>query len=161
MVRFIDKIADNAQSVISAIIYTISGWITAVYIYFAPVQVLWLCIAVAWGANFLAGYIAGMREGESFDKCKAKDTGIEVMCYLFIVSLLYFIGERMGDKDLILKGLNIITWAFIYFYAINILKNLCRIVPKSKGLKYCKYVISLEFFRAFPSLKKFDDETIA
>lgn len=155
------KAMDRTQSIINAVFSTVAGWFTAVYIYFAPVQTLWLCIAVAWGANFLAGYIAGLRAGESFNKAKAKETGIEVMCYLCIVSLLYFIGERMGDKDIILKGLNIITWAFIYFYAINILKNLCSIVPKSKGLRYCKYVISLEFFRRFPSLEKFEkDETI-
>ena len=133
---------------------TIAGWFTAAFIYFAPIHNLWLCILIVWIINFFVGYITGMlRNKESFSRRKAMDTMREVLVYLALNALMFVIGERMHKEDVIIQGLNIITWAFIYFYLMNIFQNLRKLMPKSKGIEYVHNFISAEFLKKIPGIK--------
>jgi len=137
----------------------IIGWATATFLFFEPIHNLWLCIGVAWLFNFLFGWVASMVvQHEQFNHKKALGTMKEVSIYLFITALLFFLGETMKDRNSVLFSLNVITWAFILFYLINILKNLRRLAPDSKGVHYVYILVSLEFLKNLPHFKQFKKE---
>jgi hypothetical protein len=134
----------------------IIGAISSIMAYLTPVHDLLVCIGLAFAGNFLWGYIAGLVvQSDSFCLKKAKVAIYEVVIYCALIAFIYTIGEKMNNKDLALKSLAIITWAWIYFYLVNIFKNLKRLFPTSRGLAFVYFVISLEFNKQFPYLKEF------
>lgn len=146
---------ETLLSTFKAIIVVITSSILA---YLTPVKDIMLCIMISFTANFLTGYIAGIvTQCEMFSLKKAKVAIYEAVVYLLLIAIIFTLGEKMGDKEWALKCLSIITYAWIYFYLVNILKNLKRLFPLSRGLAFVYYVVSLEFVKRFPYLKDFID----
>jgi len=132
--------------------------ISSVLAYLTPVYDIVICIGFAFAGNFFWGYIAGIvAQKDSFCLKKAKVSIYEVLVYVSIVACLFTIGEKMNDKNLALHSLIMITWIWIYFYLVNIFKNLTRIFPNSRGLAFIYFIISLEFIKRFPYLKEFTE----
>lgn len=139
--------------------FTISGWILSVFLYFTPMHWLWVCILATWIGNLVFGYLSGLvLHNEKLDTKKFLWATVEVVVYLLVTALFFFIGDRMKNQSLIVMGLTVVTWAFLYFYAVNILKNIVRLLPRSLGFKYLYFVLSLEFIKRIPYMKEFQKQ---
>jgi len=132
------------------------AFISSVFAYLAPVHEMILCIIIAFAGNFICGFFAGLiAQNESFNFKKAKVAIFEAVVYVVLIAGFFTIAEKMDDKEYVLKGLSIITWAWIYFYSVNIAKNLTRLFPHSSGFSFLYYALSMEFIKRFPVLKDF------
>jgi hypothetical protein len=138
----------------------IIGVISSVLAYITPIYDLLICIGMSFAGNFLWGYVAGIVvQKESFNLKKAKVAIYEVLLYVSIVACIFIIGEKMKNQEFVLKCLSLITWVLIYFYIVNIFRNLKRLFPKSRGIFFIYFVISIEFIKHFPYMKEFlEDE---
>ena len=75
--------------------------------------------------------------------------------YTTIISTVYVIGEKMGDLEEVLFVDKWLTYAVIYFYAANILKNLRNLVPQSRVIAFFDFVVGLEFMKRIPAIGEF------
>lgn len=134
------------------------GWTTSVFIYFLPVKDLMHALLFAFISSFILGVIAGIRvQNESLDTKKAKSAVVEVVVYLVALASLFIIGDKMDSDEFIHETISTITWGLIYIYITNCTKNLRRLMPDSKGIKYLHYVLSFEFLKKSESIKNFQD----
>jgi len=78
-----------------------------------------------------------------------------VAIYLMIIVCVYIVGERMGDAEESLYVDKIVTYIFIYFYIVNILKNLRIIVPENRPIAFLEFTFGLEFLKRIPNLDEF------
>jgi len=144
---------ETAWTLIKATIISLMSGVAA---YFLPIQPFVFVIILAFMLNFFAGLSAGfLVNNESFDFKKAFWTLIEMATYLVIVAASFSIGDKMNDRDAVLKAIYGVTYAFIYFYAINILKNLKRMFPESRAISFLHFTLSLEFIKRIPFMTDF------
>ena len=144
------------ETFLSTLKGVIIGIVSAILAYLTPIYDIILCIGISFAGNFFWGYVAGMVvQKEPFCLKKAKVAIYEALVYASLLACIFTIGEKMDNKDLALRSLSIITWAWIYFYLVNIFKNLARLFPISRGLAFVYFIISLEFIKHFPYLKAF------
>jgi hypothetical protein len=54
-----------------------------------------------------------------------------------------------------LQAVSTITYALIYFYAVNIFKNLRQLFSGSKAITFIHYLISVEVLQKLPHLNRF------
>lgn len=147
-------------SIIKTAWLALIGWITGLYLYFEPIHYVWRVAIVLWAVNIIFGYISGMViNNEKLNWKKFMRAMLELALYLFIANMLFAIGDQMGRKSEMLKGLNITTWGLIAFYVINVMKNITRLLPgNSPGAKlfrYMYFLLSLEFVKKIPYMKEF------
>lgn len=138
--------------------YTLSGWLTAVLLYFFPLEGLVIAITIAFVLNFAFGIVAGIVvQGETINIKKALLAFSEVAIYLVILTCFFTIGDKMKGTISVFQALSVLTWAWIYFYSSNLSKNFVRLFPKSRGFRFLFYVLNLEFLKKVPYLKKFEE----
>lgn len=134
------------------------GWISAALFYFLPIKEIINGLLIAFALSFVLGIVVGIRyQNETVDKDKAFRAFREIAIYLLILAALFSIGDKMNSDAFVYELLGTITWGMIYFYMTSAFKNLSRMAPDSKGLKYIHYVLALEFLKKIPSLKDFED----
>lgn len=144
---------DTVWSLIKATIVSLFSYLAA---YFLPIGPFIVVIITAFILNFFAGLAAGfIVQNESFLFKKAIHTLIEVAIYMVIVASAFFIGDKMNDREAVLKGIYGVTYAFIYFYSVNILKNLRLLFPCSRGINFLYFILSLEFIKKIPFMGDF------
>lgn len=137
---------------------TVVGWLMYVLIYLLPIKDLMYCISVTFAINFLAGYIVGMvLQKEHFQIRKGLWAFAEASFFMAFLILLFVLGDWTKQSAHIFKAINISTWAWIYFYSINILRNAKRIFPDSKPIAFLYYILSLECVKSIPYLKNFEE----
>jgi len=157
----VDKlIVENPVIATIRLIYgTLSGWYIHLLLYFLPIRDLSICIFIAFIVNLLMGIFAGVLvNGEALNMKKFLYAFFEIAIYLVIVTCGYTWGEKMGSLYLILEGLSILTWSWIYMYLVNFLKNASRVAPTSKNIKFAYYILGLEFIKYLPMLKRFEKQ---
>lgn len=54
-----------------------------------------------------------------------------------------------------LVSISIVTHVVLYFYAVNVFKNLKRMFPGSQWIAFCYWLISFEFVKKVPFLESF------
>jgi hypothetical protein len=156
---FIEKIVVDNTAIKTAKIIggTLSGWLLHILLYFLPIKDLSICIFIAFLMNFSMGILAGILVNcETLNIKKALYAFFEIAVYLVIVTCGYTWGEKLGNLYIILDGISILTWSWIYMYLVNFLKNAGRIAPNSKRIRFAHYILSLEFIRYLPILRKFE-----
>lgn len=131
------------------------GVMSALAAYLSPISSVIFSIFYVFILNFIFGLLGGFSKGEKFDFKKAFSTIKEVLIYYLIILSVYLVGERMGDKGAALQAITSITYAFIYFYVVNILKNLCLVFKESRALFFIHYVVSFEIVKKIPFLESF------
>ena len=80
---------------------------------------------------------------------------LSFMIYTAIIASVYVIGEHMDDKDESLFVVKWLTYSFIYFYAVNILKNLRFLFPNVRTFAFLEFTVGLEFLKRIPALSSF------
>jgi hypothetical protein len=131
------------------------GTLSALAAYLSPIYSVIFSILYVFLMNFALGYLTGMVHGERFCWRKAFSTIREVMVYYLLLVSIFIVGERMGDRGAALQAITTVTYAFIYFYAVNILRNLSYIFKDSRSINFIYYVISFEVIKKIPFMESF------
>ncbi len=135
------------------------GFLNSVLFYFFPIAQLVEVLFLVFVLSYLIGTIHSIRiQQESISKTKTFTAVKEFAIYTILLAGLYVIGERMSANSAMLTIITTITWGLIYIYTTNIFKNLTRLMPYAKGLKWIYFVLNLEFIRRVPGLKEFEEK---
>ncbi len=147
---------DNILSTFKPLIVTILSVIMA---YLAPVSSMVYVILLLFLVNCVAGLLSGMLVNkESFSVKKFFHCLLETLAFFALVILVYVLGDLMEKPNAALQCITGIVYAVMYFYSVNVLRNLARIFPDSRTLRFLYYVLSLEVLKKLPFLKKFEEQ---
>lgn len=124
--------------------------------YLSPINGILFAVTFAFVLNFICGYVTGMRvDDEGFDFKKAFSCIKEVCVFFVVVASVYTIGEHLDNSGEALMSISVITNVVLYFYALNVFKNLKRLFPGSQWIAFCYWLISFEFIKKVPFLESF------
>lgn len=124
--------------------------------YLSPINGVLFAVTLAFVLNFIFGYLTGMRvNNEHFDLKKAFSCVKEACVFFVVVAFVYTIGEHLNNSNEALISISIVTYVVLYFYAVNIFKNLKRLFPQSQWIAFCYWLISFEFVKKVPFLESF------
>lgn len=125
----------------------------AVLAYFQPIHSLLVAISALFVVNFVFGLITGITtNNERFCFRKAFACVGEASVFLVILSAIFFIGDHLHVQGQALQAISTVTYALIYFYVANILKNLNQLMPWSKTLAFLQRLVSFELL---PKMNRF------
>lgn len=129
--------------------------------YLSPINGILFSVSFMFAINFIVGYTAGMRVNkEDFSFQKAFSCIKEVCVFFVVAASAYVIGDKMDNKDGAIQAISVVTYSLIYFYSVNVFKNLKRLFPNSQWIAFTYYCISFEmvkkvsFMEAFLKQKK-------
>jgi hypothetical protein len=131
------------------------GTLTTLAAYLSPISSVIFSVLYVFIFNFACGYLAGMANGEKFAWKKTFSTVKEVAVYYMILVSIFIVGERMGNNEAALQAVTTITYAFIYFYSVNIFRNLVIIFKGNRGINFIYFVISFEVIKKIPFMDSF------
>jgi len=130
--------------------------ISAILAYFEPIQNVLVSVSWLFVLNFLFGLLAGLvANKERFSFRKAFVCISEASVFLLILAVVFYIGDHIGVRAGALQAVSTITYALIYFYSVNIFKNLRQLFPGSKTIAFIHYLISVEILQKLPHLNNF------
>lgn len=146
---------DNILTTIKPMLVTIFSVIMA---YLAPVSSMVYVIFLLFLANCIAGIVSGMVvEKEAFSVRKFFHCLLETLVFFILVILVYILGDLMEKPGAAIQCITGIVYAVIYFYSVNVFRNLAKLFPDSRTLKFLYYVLSFEILKKLPFLKKFEE----
>lgn len=70
-----------------------------------------------------------------------------------LMAMILLVGDNIDNHDGAMSAISLAVYALIYFYGVNILKNLNRIFPKNRYIDFLYYVLSFEMIKRFPIWK--------
>ena len=127
--------------------------------YFSPLRNIVFVIFFVFLLNCLFGLVAGVGvEGEKFNLKKFFRCILETLVFYVIVLSIYLVGEKMGNEQGALQCISGVVYAVIYFYAVNILRNIHTIFPENRWVKFLFYVLSFEVIKKIPYLQQFQEK---
>lgn len=135
----------------------IVGFISSTIFYFMPIARLVEILFLLFVVSYVLGVIHSIRyDLEDISKTKTFRAVAEFMIYSLLIAGFFVIGERMEAEGAMLVIIETITWGLIYIYTNNIFKNLSRLFPYAKGIRWVYFVLNLEFIKRFPSIAEFN-----
>ena len=143
---------DTVKNLIITIVSVLIG-------YFAPLKDIVFVIFFIFLLNCIFGLMAGVGvEGERFNLKKFFRCIMETLiCYIIVLSI-FVIGEKMGNLPGALQCISGVVYAIIYFYAVNILRNTHKLLPKSRVIKFLFFVLSFEVIKKIPYLQQYQEK---
>lgn len=117
-----------------------------------------LLVVIVTSINWLAGYMAGRKEGEKYQHKKTMQAVKELFltsAVLFFVALTCSMLEPAIDYTLIIKAL---TGIFLIIYARNITKNLRIIQPSNEFIRVLNSIANSKYFQMKKKIKDGDFE---
>ncbi len=124
--------------------------------YFAPVGNFVFVIFFVFLVNCVAGLIADIyANDERFRIKKFFRCLVETMVFYMIVVCIYTVGERMGNPAGAIQCITGVVYAVLYFYSVNVLRNVKEILPSSRAIAFLYYVVSFEMLKKVPFLENF------
>lgn len=127
--------------------------------YFSPLKDIVFVIFFIFLLNCIFGLVAGVGvQGEKFNLKKFFRCIMETLVFYVIVLSIYIVGEKMGNESGAIQCISGVVYAVIYFYAVNILRNIHTLFPKNKWVKFLFYVLSFEVIKRIPYLQQFQEK---
>ena len=121
-----------------------------------PVHNAIFVLVFVFFADIFWGMLASILvKKERFGIKKFMNAAVYLSIYLLIVVAIFVIGYKMEDEAYALFAVKTITYVIIYFYSANILKNLTRLFPENKPIRFLEYVLHLEILKKVPALEDF------
>ena len=143
---------DTVKNLIITIVSVLIG-------YFAPLKDIVFVIFFIFLLNCIFGLLAGVGvEGEKFNLKKFFRCIMETLIFYVIVLSIFVIGEKMGNLSGALQCISGVVYAIIYFYAVNILRNTHKLLPKSRVIKFLFFVLSFEVIKKIPYLQQYQEK---
>lgn len=122
--------------------------------YLTPTKGFMFALILMFAFNIWAGMRA---DGVAIVRCKNfsfrkfKNALFELVLYLVIIQMVYFIMVWCGDSAAAIVVVKSLTYVFMYVYLQNSFRNLIVAYPKNMTLRIVYHVIRFEFTRALPS----------
>jgi hypothetical protein len=130
--------------------------LSALAAFLAPViGIIYSVILVAL-LNFAVGlYVALKVMSEGFSFKKALECIKEVAVFFVIIACTLFVGNNIDQPDGAVNAILTVTFALLYFYSVNIFKNLKRWNRESRWIAFVYFIISIEFVKKIPFMETF------
>jgi len=124
--------------------------LAAILAYFEPVQHVLAAILLLFALNFIFGLVADLVSSRNFSFRKAFSCIREASVFLLVLASVFFIGDHLEAKAEALQMISTIAYALVYFYSVNICKNLRQIFPESKPIAILYDLLSIEILSKLP-----------
>lgn len=135
------------------------GVISAIISFFSPIHDYVFALAIIFFLNFFAGLLDDILvTGIGFKFKKFKHCIIEVAVYFLLLAGIYSVGEFTYNQSGAVQCISAVMLVIIYYYSVNILRNLKSMLPDSKPIAFLYYVLSFEILKKYPILKKFEEK---
>ncbi len=134
--------------------------VMAVLAYLKPIEgELWSLFLIFF-LNFVFGYLADMiANGEDFQFKKAFRCICEATVFFILCTVIYAIGRFKGQQAGALQCVSFITYTIIYFYAMNVLRNLRQLFLEGTTpwnvVAFLYYVLRFKFIKRIPFLSDY------
>lgn len=114
--------------------------------YFSPIENVLKAVLLLLALNFIFGLAADMLANkEPFKFKKAFACFIQAAIFAVIMACAFYIGDHMGNKGGALYCVSSFGCVLIYFYSVNVFRNLKLIFPNNRVYAFIYYVLSVEF----------------
>lgn len=134
------------------------GVLSAVCSFFAPITDYVFALTIVFLFDFLAGLISSILvNNEKFKFSKFRRYLIDIMVYFIIITSIYAVGEFTHKPDGAIQCASGVMFVIIYYYAVNIFRNLTHLMPNNQPINFIYYVLSFEILNKYPILKNFRD----
>ena len=132
----------------------------AVLAFLKPIECDLYSLLLIFFLNFLFGYLSGMvANNEEFNLRKALRCLGEAAVFFILCCSIYFIGRLKGEMTRSIQCVSCVTYIIIYFYALNVLKNLKKMFKKETTpwfiVAFLYYVLRVKFIERIPFLSNF------
>ena len=147
--RFIERLCEKVWQVsIGALVYMFNA--------IAPIHDILTACMIIFAANFFTGLFAGVLvQHEGFIFRKAFKCISEAAVISGPMAMILLVGDNIDNHDGAMSAISLAVYALIYFYGVNILKNLNRIFPKNRYIDFLYYVLSFEMIKKIPYLENY------
>lgn len=126
----------------------------------APVHNVLAACMMIFAANFIAGVAAGVFiQRECLSIKKVVNCIVEAAVISTLIAMILVIGDKIGNHEGAMSAISVIVYALIYFYGVNITRNLSRLFPKNRLLAFLYYVVSFEVAKKIPYLGDYVQKT--
>ena len=143
----------NIIDIIKALAAAFIGTLLAVV---QPVQGALMLLLTFAGIDIIFGILTGVFQShERFGFRKFIMSALYLSIYLGVVVMIYTVGRFQNDTNEALYLVKIITYVFIYFYSVNILKNMKRLMPENMVIRFLDYFIGLQFMKKIDAIAGF------
>ena len=134
------------------------GMFSAICSFFAPITDYVFALTIVFLFDFLAGLISSILvNNEKFKFSKFRRCLIDIMVYFIIITSIYAVGEFTHKLDGAIQCTSGVMFVIIYYYAINIFRNLTLLIPNNQPINFIYYVLSFEILNKYPILKRFNE----
>lgn len=136
------------------------GIAIAVLAFLKPIEGELTSLVIVFFLNFFFGYLSGMiANHEDFDLKKALRCGAEATVFFILCCAIYAVGQMKQQQQGALQCVSFVTYVVIYFYGLNILKNLKRIFKTSSTpwqiVAFLYYILRFKFIEHIPGLAEY------
>lgn len=113
--------------------------------YLAPLSNAFAVLIVMAVADVFGGMAGNVWTGrEEFKFRKAFRAIYKIISYCVMVLLVHFCVSSFGEGSLAGTLVKFLTWTISYWYLSNILGNMCKAFPQSKGFLFLYLALSLK-----------------
>lgn len=134
------------------------GVFSAVYSFFAPITDYVFALTIVFLLDFLVGLISSILvNNEKFKFSKFRRCLIDIMVYFIIITSIYTVGKFTHKPDGAIQCASGVMFIVIYYYAVNIFRNLSILIPNNNSINFIYYVLSFEILSKYPILKRFNE----
>jgi multisubunit Na+/H+ antiporter MnhB subunit len=130
--------------------------LSALAAFLAPVSGVIYSVILVGMLNFAVGlYVALKVMREAFSFKKAWECIKEAAIFFVTIACALFVGQHINTPDGAIHAILTVTFALLYFYSVNIFKNLKRWNPESRWIAFVYFIISIEFVKKVPFMETF------
>lgn len=134
--------------------------LSAVLGYLDPVRGILEACLIIFAVNLLTGITAGILvQQEKFTFRKFFTCVLEATVVCLLIAMILTIGDKLDNHGGAMSAISVVVYALIYFYGVNIFKNLTRLLPDNKLLGFLYYVVSFEVVEKIPYLANYKHQT--
>ena len=135
-------------------------FVMSVLAYLKPIEGELWSLFLIFALNFVFGYLADMiANGEDFKFKKAFRCICEATVFFILCAVIYAIGRFKGQEAGALQCVSFITYTIIYFYSMNVLRNLKQIFREGTTpwnvIAFLYYVLRFKFIKRIPLLSDY------
>lgn len=139
----------------------IVGILIAILAYLEPIEGELKTLFLIFFLNFLFGYLSGMVKGEDFSLKKALVCVGHATIFFVLCAAVLAVGKFKGHMTGAVQCVSFITYLIIYFYGLNILRNLKKIFKEGTApwhiVNTLYYILRFKFIENIPYLKEYLD----
>lgn len=141
----------NISKMIEQIKNIIIGIVLAIIAYLEPIDGELKTLFLVFFLNFLFGYLSGMVKGEDFSLKKALVCIAHATVFFVLCGAVYVVGRLKGQMAGAVQCVSFITYLIMYFYGLNILRNLKKIfrdnTPPWHVANILYFILRFKFYR--------------